>query len=181
MPKYQAIGRTMQVTPSAISNAAIGRLDLNPKALRQLDSRLRTIKCTSATMPPYKQSDTAKFTAWLCISTGTSLRLAESMFERTPTTSSRDSRAITARKSINFQGLSDSMNSRYTSPAKVRWKKLGTLGCPLSVVRGASQFLATHREAQPLGARSVPLRSGSPATITLGRLHGAPAGIAAAA
>src|SRR5207249_3499699 len=55
-----------------------------------------------------------------------------------------------------------SMNSRYTSPAKVRWKKLGTLGRQLSVVRGASQFLATHREAQPLdrgrdGALAPPL------------------------
>src|SRR2546430_16925971 len=124
IPRYHAIGRTMQVTPSAISTADNWRVEVNPKAVPQPDCRPRTIKCTSARMAPYKQSDTEKFTIWVSVSAGAPVRVAAKMLENIPPTRSMNSKAITTRKSTSFQGFSDSMTSNYTPAFKVTMEKV---------------------------------------------------------
>ncbi|TMP97590.1 MAG: hypothetical protein E6L09_12985 [Verrucomicrobia bacterium] len=87
-------------------------------------------------MAPYRQSDTAKFTASFCLCAGTSGAVAESRLEKIPPSSSTDNNTMTVRKSISFHGFADNIDRRYPFPVNVTMEK---------VVRG--QLSAGHRRA----------------------------------
>ena len=94
---------------------------------------------------------------WLPASTDTSARVEARRFEKIPTSSSVDSKAITTRKSISFHGFSDNMVSSYTSEMKVTMEKV--LAGLLSVVSGQLSF--SHLIRSHLKRKCACLRGGT--------------------
>src|SRR2546421_1598355 len=157
VPRYRAMGRTMNVTPSAVTNADNKRAGVNPKAVRQLVSRPRTIICTTANIVPYTQSEIVKFTDSLCTFIAASPRSAASRLEKIPTNSSVNSSVIAMRKSISFQGFSDNMVSSYTGGMNVTMEKV--LAGLLSVA--SSQLSFRHAIPAQLNWKCACLRGGT--------------------